>query len=123
MANFTAGAVLTAADLNAAVHQLPINAQTSTAYTLVLTDGQAKLVTLTNGAAITLTVPANASVAFPIGTYISLLQGGAGQVTVAAAAGVTLNGTPGLKLRAQWSMGTLIKTDTNTWVLVGDTAA
>ena len=36
---------------------------------------------------------------------------------------VTVNGTPGLKLRAQWSAATLVKRDTNTWVLIGDTSA
>ena len=96
-----------------------LNDQTGTTYTLVLTD-LAKLVTLSNAGAITLTVPLNSSVAFAIGDRIDLLQKGAGQVTVAAAGGVTINSTPGLKLRAQWSSATLVKLDTNTWVLIGD---
>jgi hypothetical protein len=49
-----------------------------------------------------------------------LLQTNTGQVTVAGAGGVTINGNPGLKLRAQWSSATLIKRAENTWVLVGD---
>ena len=44
-------------------------------------------------------------------------------VDVAATAGVTINATPGLKLRAQWSSATLIKRATDTWVLVGDLSA
>ena len=99
-----------------------LNDQTGTTYTLVLTD-LAKLVTLSNAGAITLTVPLNSSVAFAIGDRIDLLQNGAGQVTVAAAGGVTINSTPGLKLRAQWSSATLVKLDTNTWVLIGDLQA
>jgi hypothetical protein len=99
------------------------NGQTGTTYTLVLADAQ-KNVELNNSNAITLTVPLNATVAFPIGTQIQLLQTSVGQVTVSpATAGVTLNGNPGLKLRGQWSAATLIKRASDTWVLVGDTTA
>jgi hypothetical protein len=101
---------------------LATNAQTGTTYTTVLAD-QGKVVELSNAASITLTVPTNASVAYPVGTTINLLQTGAGQVTVAGAGGVTVNATPGLKLRAQWSSATLIKRAENTWVLVGDLSA
>ena len=99
-----------------------INAQTGTTYTLVLTDSS-KLVTLSNAAAIALTVPTNASVAFPVGTSVDLAQVGAGQVTFAGDTGVTVNATPGLKLRAQYSGATLVKTATDTWLLVGDLSA
>lgn len=61
--------------------------------------------------------------AFPIGTQITILQTGSGQTTIGAGAGVTVNATPGLKLRAQWSSVTLIKRATNTWVAVGDLQA
>jgi hypothetical protein len=97
------------------------NAQTGTTYTLVLAD-QSKMVTLTNAAAITVTVPTNAAVAYPVGTCIDIAQYGAGQVTVAAAGGVTVNGTPGLKLRAQYSGATLWKRATDVWLLMGDLA-
>ena len=99
-----------------------LNAQTGTTYTLQLTD-LAKFVTLDNAGAITLTVPLASSVNFATGDRIDLLQKGAGQVTVAGAVGVTVNSTPGLKLRARWSSATLIKLDTNTWVLIGDLQA
>lgn len=103
--------------------QIPLlNAQTGTTYTLVLADA-GKFVTLNNAAAIALTVPLESSVNYAIGTSIDLLQLGAGQVTVAGAGGVTVNATPGLKLRAQYSAATLVKTASNTWVLVGDIAA
>lgn len=102
---------------------IDINAQTGTTYTLVLADAQ-KLVTLTNGSAITLTVPANGSVAFPVGTVIALAQLGAGLVTVEGASGVTINGTtPGDEdLSGQWATATLTKVATNTWLLSGGLA-
>jgi hypothetical protein len=99
------------------------NAQTGTTYTIVLTDANNTMVELNNASAITLTVPTNATTAFPIGSQVNILQTGAGQVTVAGASTVTVNGTPGLKLRAQWSAATIVKRDTNTWVLIGDTSA
>jgi hypothetical protein len=102
---------------------IPLNAQTGTTYTLVAGDA-GDLVTLTNAAAITLTVPLNSSVAFAIGTQITITQSGAGTVTVAGAVGVTVNSADGdLKLRTQWSAATLIKTATNSWILIGDIKA
>jgi len=97
---------------------LKTNAQTSS-WTLSLVDKD-KLVEIGAGGANTVTVPPNSSVAFPIGTQITVLQTGAGQTTLTAGAGVTVNGTPGLKLRDQWSSATLIKRGTDTWVAVGD---
>ena len=99
-----------------------INAQTGTTYTTVLADG-GKLVTLSNGSAITLTIPPNSSVAYPIGTKLDFIQIGAGQVTVAGGTGVTVNSTPTLKFRAQHSGASCIKIATDTWQLVGDLAA
>jgi len=101
---------------------LAYNQQTGTTYTLALTDRD-KIVELNNGSAISLTVPADSSVDFPVGSSITLLQTGAGQVTVAGAGGVTVNATPGLKLRTQWSFATLIKRAADTWVMSGDLSA
>jgi hypothetical protein len=98
-----------------------VSAQTAS-YTLTLQD-KGDLVEMLVATANTLTVPPNSSVAFPVGTQINILQTGAGQTTVTAGAGVTINGTPGLKLRSQWSYATLIKRATDTWVLVGDISA
>jgi hypothetical protein len=103
------------------VSEVAINTQTGTTYTTVLAD-QSKLVTLNNASAITLTIPANSSVAYPVGTKIDFAQLGAGQVTFAGAGGVTINSTPTLKLRAQYSAATCIKIATDTWLLVGDLA-
>ena len=98
------------------------NAQSGTTYTLVLGDA-GKIVEIGNASSITLTIPTNASVAYPVGTQITILQTGAGQITVAAPSGGTLNATPGTKLRAQWSSATLLKRATDTWVLIGDLTA
>ena len=97
-----------------------INAQTVTTYNLVLTDAH-KTVTLTNGSAIDARIPLNSGTAFPIGTRIELLQGGAGQVTVAPTSGVTLNSSGSkTKLSAQYAQATILKVATNTWYLFGD---
>lgn len=98
-----------------------INAQTDS-YTLVLADAF-KLVTMNKGSANNLTVPLNSSVAFSVGTRIDIAQIGAGQTTVVATGGVTINATPGLKLRAQYSGASLVKTATDTWLLFGDLSA
>ena len=96
------------------------NAQTGTTYTLALTDSYNTVVTLSNSSAIAVTIPNSSSVLFPVGSQIQLNQINTGQVTISGASGVTLNGTPGYKLRAQWSFATLICTATNVWLLVGD---
>jgi hypothetical protein len=93
------------------------NTQTGTTYTLVLTDA-GKLVTLANVNPITLTVPTNASVAFPVGTQIMIAQYAGGRVTLTSSA--TIRSTPGLITRTQYSGATLTKVDTDEWLLVGD---
>ena len=112
MVAFTAGAVLTAANLNTAFNALTLRTVTSTSDTLVLADNGGG-VTYSNASATTSTIPPNSSVAFAVGTKIVLINLGAGVVTVTAGAGVTVNGTP-LTL-AQNKGGTCIKTATNTW--------
>jgi hypothetical protein len=91
------------------------NAQTGVTYSFVLTDFT-KLVTLSNASAVAVTLPLEATVAWPTGTQLRLLNVGAGTVTVAGAVGVTINGTP-LTL-AQFKGANLIKTGTNTWVML-----
>lgn len=108
-------------DYKVAKRPITTNAQI-TSYTLVLADA-GKLVEVANASANTLTVPPNSSVAFPVGTIIDVLQTGAGQTTLTAGAGVTINTAIGLKLRAQWSPASLIKRATDTWVALGDLSA
>lgn len=99
------------------------NAQTGTTYTLVIDDDH-KLVSCSNSSAITLTIPTNKSVAFPVGTQILILQKGTGRVTISKATGVTVNSVNGAnKTVAQYSMAGLIKLATDTWILFGDLEA
>ena len=122
--SIASGATVTTIDgltLTGPVINLITSAQTAS-YTLVLSDSS-DLVEMSNASANNLTVPLNSSVAFPVGAQIHILQTGAGQTTVVATGGVTINASPGLKLRGQWSAATLIKRATDTWVLVGDLSA
>ncbi len=122
--DFTAGQILTAAELDAvATAMIAINAQTGTTYTTVLAD-DGKFITCSNAASISVTIPPNSSVAYGIGTQINFAQLGAGQVTLGAGAGVTLNSSGAkLKLKDQYSVATCVKTDTNTWFVVGNLSA
>lgn len=91
------------------------NAQTGTTYTFVAADFT-KLVTLSNGSPVAVTVPLEATVPWATGTQLRLLNQGAGTVTVAGAVGVTINGSP-LTL-TQYKGANLIKTGTNTWTFI-----
>jgi hypothetical protein len=96
--------------------------QSGTTYTLALVDA-GTVIEFSNAGAVTLTVPANATIAFPVGSLVGLLQYGAGQITVAPAGGVTLR-APGALLHtaAQYSAIWLRKRATDEWVLSGDLA-
>ena len=120
---FVANQILTAAEQNAlATAMIAINAQIAS-YTAVLTD-DGKLVTMSNASANTFTVPPNSSVAFGIGTQINIAQLGAGSTSIVAGAGVTLNSAGAkLTLDAQYAICTCVKTDTNTWFVVGNLKA
>ena len=104
---------------------LLFNDQTSTTYTFALTDKD-KLVTASTSATQTYSVPTNASVAFPVGSQINIIQIGAGQVTIqAASTGTTTISSTGAtstapKLRAQFSSATLLKAATDLWYVIGD---
>lgn len=99
---------------------LSFNAQTGTTYTLVIAD-LGKLVTLSNASGITLTVPPSV---FAAGNIINIQQIGAGQVTLAQGAGVTITSTGATasapKLRVQYSAATIICTASNTFTVIGD---
>jgi hypothetical protein len=101
------------------VESLLFNEQTGTSYSLQLSDRD-KVVELNNSSEISLTIPLNSSVAFPNGSVINILQTGTGAVIIAGAEGVTVNATPGLKLREQWSSASVIKRATDSWVVIGD---
>lgn len=106
-----------------ALKNLPVATEVTATGTLALTQAN-KLLPINVATGNTQTVPTNATVAFPIGTVILLQQVGAGQVTIAAAGGVTIqsSGTK-LKLSAQYAVASLVKKDTNVWALSGDLSA
>jgi len=92
----------------------------ATAYTLALTDA-GDHVYFTGGSTATLTVPTNASVAFPTGTTILVLNNNSGNLTISGA-GVTFqlaNGTTGNRTVATKGMASLIKVATDTWWVTG----
>jgi len=100
-----------------------INTQSGTTYTLVIGDSS-KYIRFTNGSAVTFTVPTNASVAFPVGTLITGIQAGAGQVTFTPAGGVTINCPFAVKKTlGQFSSWSLKKVATDEWDLSGHLAA
>ena len=97
--------------------------QKTDSYTLAALTERDTIIEISNASAKTLTVPADSTLNFPVGTTLDVIQTGAGQVTIAAAGGVTINATPGLKLRTQWSSATLLKRAANTWLAFGDLSA
>ena len=107
---------------------LTIDAKTGTTYTFVLQDANNELITASNASAQTYSIPTNASVAFPIGAQINIIQIGAGQVTInAVTSGTTTvlsnGGTAAApKLRAQYSAATIICTSSNNFTVIGDLA-
>ena len=94
-------------------------------YTLVLTDKNKFIKMNITSTANTVTVPADASVTFPAGAQIHIIQYGTGKTQVVGGSGaVILNATPGAFLRAQYSSATLLKCNAaNTWLLMGDLSA
>ncbi len=95
------------------------NVQT-TGYTVATTD-HGKLIEVSNAQGATITIPANASQAFPVGSYFGAFQQGAGQVVFLAASGATiLSPSSKLKLTGQYSSAVIRKQLTDTWILAGD---
>ena len=122
-AAMVAADVATQAELDAAVAPtITANTQTGS-YTLVLGDA-GKVVEMNVAGANTLTVPPNASVAFPIGTVLEVFQYGAGQTTITPGAAVTIVSSGAkLKTTGQYSSASLRKRATNEWVAAGDLSA
>jgi hypothetical protein len=107
---------------------IPISFDAETAtYTVVLGNAY-QLVTMNNASANNFQIPTNASVAFPVGTIINVLQIGAGQTTIQAVSSgtTTINSTGATatapKLRARYSAASCIKSATDTWYVIGDIA-
>jgi hypothetical protein len=95
------------------------NAQTGTTYTLQASDA-GKLVTMSNASANTLTIPANSSVAFPVGTRIDIVQLGAGQTTIAITSDTLVSYSGYTKLVGQYAGASIVKIASTQWALVGN---
>lgn len=99
------------------------NPQSGTTYTLALSD-DGDLVTFSNSSSIAVTIPTNASVAFPVGATVILSQYGTGTVTVSGAVGVTVVSAGAVAaspvIRTRYSSVGLIQTSANNWLVVGD---
>ena len=122
-ADLTTAQTLTNKSLTSPKVNLGIQAQSGTTYTPVL-DDNGKLITLTNASPITLTIPLNASVAYPVGAQLNIAQMGAGQVRVVGDGGVTVVSTGATAAqpvaRAQYSTLTAVQTSANNWLVMGD---
>ncbi len=95
----------------------------TTGYTVVTTD-HGKIIEVSNAQGATITIPTNASQAFPVGATFGVFQQGAGQVVFLAASGATiLAPSSKLKLTGQYSSAAIRKQLTDTWILAGDLSA
>ena len=90
-------------------------------YTLVIADKD-KMIEMNTAVNTpnTVTIPTEATVAFSVGTKISIIQYGQGKTQILGAGGVNIKSTPGAYLRAQFSSATAIKRATDEWYLIGD---
>lgn len=128
--SYANGDVLTATNVNDITGTLNMvgnlieNVQTGTTYTLVAGDA-AEVVSMNNASANTLTVPTNASVAFPVGTQIIIYQKGAGQTTINPVSGTVTIRSQGnkLKLAGQYAVAAIWKIATDEWVAFGNLSA
>jgi len=111
---------ITGDEIKNAITEVAHNNQTTTAYTLVIGDRD-KLVEMYHASANTLTIPDEASVAFPIGTQILIVQKGVGQTTISGDTGVTVYSEDSkVKTVGQFALATLIKCASDTWYLGGN---
>ena len=117
------GDVLTASTVNGLV-TFTVGSDQTADYTAVLTDQYQVLVPMNKATAVAFKIPTNASVAFPVGTAITVLNKGAGAVTISAVTSGTTTvlsagavaASPTL---AQYKTAVCIKTATDTWYVVG----
>jgi len=117
------GDILTAAMYNGLV-AFTVGSDQTADYTAVLTDAYQTLVPMNKATAVAFKIPTNASVAFPVGTAITILNKGAGTVTISAVSSGTTTvlsagavaASPTL---AQYKTAVAIKTATDTWYIAG----
>ena len=117
------GDILTAATVNGLV-TFTVGSDQTADYTAVLTDQYQVLVPMNKATAVAFKIPTNASVAFPVGTAITILNKGAGAVTISAVTSGTTTvlsagSVPASPTLAQYKTAVCIKTATDTWYVVG----
>lgn len=120
---FVSGDILTAAEMNSLV-AFTINAQSGATYTLASTDQYQVLVQTTNASTKTVSIPTDATYAFPVGTTVTFLNTGAGLLTINAVTPGTTTVTSAGAVSAsptvaQYKSAAAIKTATNAWTVVG----
>jgi hypothetical protein len=117
------GDVLTAATVNGLI-TFTVGSDQTADYTTVLTDQYQVLVPMNKATAVAFKIPTNASVAFPVGTAITILNKGAGTVTISAVTSGTTTvlssgATAAAPTLAQYKTAVCIKTATDTWYVAG----
>jgi hypothetical protein len=120
------GDVLSAAMFNGLI-SFTVGSDQTADYTTVLTDQYQTLVPMNKATAIAFKIPTNASVAFPVGTAITILNKGAGVCTISATTSGTTTVLSGGAVAAsptlaQYKTAVCIKTATDTWYVVGGIA-
>ena len=117
------GDVLTASTVNGLV-SFTVGSDQTADYTAVLADQYQVLVPMNKATAVAFKIPTNASVAFPVGTAITVLNKGAGAVTISAVTSGTTTVTSAGAVSAsptlaQWKTAVCVKISTDSWVVVG----
>lgn len=120
------GDIFTAADYNGLV-AYTVNADATTDYTAVIADAYQVLVPMNKATAIAFKIPTNASVAFPVGSAITILNKGVGTCTISAVTSGTTTvlsagATAAAPTLAQYKTAVAIKVATDTWYIVGGIA-
>lgn len=112
----------TVADIRLDVTTITINTRTAD-YALAVADA-GRVVRVDSSSARKITVPDNASEAFPVGSVVNIRQAGIGEVQIVEATGVTVNHEFGfvLELRGRYSEVSLHKVATDTWDAIGGLA-
>jgi hypothetical protein len=123
---FSTGDVLPAATVNELV-QFSVTTQSGTTYTVDADDQYQVLILTSNAAAKTVSIPTDATLNYPIGTVITFINTGAGDLTINAVtpATTTINSagaTSTAPVVAQWKSCAAVKTAANSWIVVGGVA-
>lgn len=120
---FVTGDILLASEMNDLV-AFTLNSQSGTTYTLANTDQYQVLILTTNASTKTVSIPTDATYNFPVGTVVSMLNTGAGDLTInAVTSGTTTITSAGASSSApkvkQYRSAAAIKTAANAWTVVG----